>query len=1050
MRSGIREFLLICMAILLCTIVNVNSAMAVNNGGNRKTFVTGQIMITVPKAMSPNDVTTLASTVNATVVQSFGAVDTAGNQIAYRLQLGSSATDTDTLNAVAALKASGKVIYAGPNNILYIYQTGTTTTTTPSVTPNDPGFTNQWDKLLMNCPEAWVMEKGESNVAVCVVDTGVDIANHSDEFPASRLLPGINTINTPTITNNPNPVTPSVDIHGTHVAGIALAQGNNGIGICGVDWNNVKLLPICAGTENGGFTDAALLSAFQYILQEKQANPTMQFVVNLSLGALVQNDTPDLANLSPHDQEILTLAKEGIIFCIAAGNNYAGTDGGVAEQNWASDPAYLCQVDPVHIMCVAACGKGKEHSSYSEARPYTTIAAPGGDEPTDNGIYSTIPMAATSSVNTPGYDYLEGTSMATPQVSGAAALLLSVPGVTPDQVVSDLTSTVQAGTTPDPTHAFYGAGIVDLNAALQKVVSNVIILSPQGAGGKASLQAGAVTPQPVESLNPYVDIRVYQVPLADLTITFDGTNYTPTQSEVQNAITSSSSSSPVQYDVVITNETLSPGKHVIAVSGVNPTISTTPVTDSVTFVIVPHQLATGLQFFSIPYYASNTTPSNYFGSSFSLSRWNNAAQSYEFYNSSGTQNSFASFNPPGAQPHPDGSTTSVAPIGLGYFGVFQTSISVLTKGQPLTNSPVVIPLQPSSTPGTGNGIAISWNMIGDPFPYTVPFNSVLVDTPGGRMTIGQAADAGYLLPDIYNYTSAGYQVETLPNGLLQPWQGYWIALTTSSNISLVVPPLTLTRSVTVPAVNTNTGKGWSVQLIASCGSLRDSQNYIGQNAQASDSLTRMDIPKPPLVSPYVSIGAVHTDWGNRSGVYSQDLQSMSGSKSWNIEVSTDQVNKSVIVSWDTSRLPRGVTLLIKDNVTGQVTNMRSTSSVSFQSAPGSQSRKYTITSDTSLNNEIRIMNLFANSVGGRGVGTTNIGFTISGNATCKVQIINATGQAISELASRAVSTGTVNMVWNGKDMNGRSVPMGTYLVEVTAVNSNGEVVRAIQPFTVLR
>jgi len=629
-------------------------------------------------------------------------------------------------------------------------------------------------------------------------------------------------------------------------------------------------------------------------------------------------------------------------------------------------------------------------------------------------------------------------------------LLLSVPGVTPDQVVSDLTSTAQPGTTPDPTHAFYGAGIVDLYAALQKVVSNVIILSPQGAGGKASQQAGAVTPQPVETLNPYVDIRVYQVPLADLTITFDGVNYTPTQSEVQNAVTSSSSSSPVQYDVIITDKTLSPGKHVIAVSGVNPAISSTPVTDSVTFVIVPHQLASGLQFFSIPYYAANTTPSTYFGASFSLSRWNNTAQSYEFYNASGTQNSFASFNPPGPQPHPDGSTTSVAPIGLGYFGVFPTSISVLTTGQPLTNTPVVIPLQPSGTPGTGNGVAISWNMIGDPFPYSVPFNSLLVDTPAGRMTIGQAADDGYLLPDIYNYTSSGYQVETLPNGSLQPWQGYWVAVTTSSNISLVVPPLTLTRSVTVPAVNTNTGKGWSVQLIATCGSLRDSQNYIGQNAQATDSLTRMDIPKPPVVSPYVSIGTVHSDWGNRSGVYSQDIQSISGSKSWNIEVSTDQVNKSVIVSWDTSRLPRGVTLLIKDDVTGQVTNMRSTSSVSFQSVPGSQSRKYTITSDTSLNNEIRIMNLVANSVGGRGVGTINIGFTISGNATCKVQIMDATGQTISQLGSRAVSTGPVNLVWNGKDMNGRSVPMGTYLVEVTAVNSNGEVVRAIQPFTVLR
>jgi flagellar hook assembly protein FlgD len=81
---------------------------------------------------------------------------------------------------------------------------------------------------------------------------------------------------------------------------------------------------------------------------------------------------------------------------------------------------------------------------------------------------------------------------------------------------------------------------------------------------------------------------------------------------------------------------------------------------------------------------------------------------------------------------------------------------------------------------------------------------------------------------------------------------------------------------------------------------------------------------------------------------------------------------------------------------------------------------------------------------------SRIGFTLTGDATYEVKILSAVGASLGTIATRASSAGDVQVMWNGKDSAGRSVPAGTYIVQIRATGPDGESVKAIQPFSVLR
>ena len=346
----------------------------------------------------------------------------------------------DTGNTIEALRARSDVIYAEPN---YIRRA--------SVAPNDPRYPELWglnntgQKATVGgnpgtagndirAEQAWSITTGNRNVVVGVVDTGIDI-NHEDLrdniWTNSAEIPGNNVDddgngfiddvhgwdfahNDATVFDYTEPTYPpsenyagDVDDHGTHVAGTIGATGNNGTGITGINWQ-VSLLPLKFLTEDGGGSTSDLLKALSYAKAMRQLWESSGGTKGANIRVLNNSYGGDEFSQSEQNA-IRELSDAGILFVVAAGNE------GVSNDQF---PAYPSNYTSPNLISVAASGGNGIKANFSNFGEGTVnVTAPG------EYILSTLPK------NT--YDFKSGTSMATPHVSGAAALVCALsPGIT--------------------------------------------------------------------------------------------------------------------------------------------------------------------------------------------------------------------------------------------------------------------------------------------------------------------------------------------------------------------------------------------------------------------------------------------------------------------------------------------------------------------------------------------------------------------------------------------------------------------------------------------
>jgi subtilisin family serine protease len=297
--------------------------------------------------------------------------------------------------------------------------------------PNDPLYAQQWALPRINAPAAWASTFGSSSVTVAVIDTGYDLT-HPDK-PAN-LIPG------PTFTSvasqdgcAPEGVNgPQDDFgHGTHVGGIIAAATNNNTGVAGLA-PGVTLLVIKAGDCVGNLADSDVAAAIDY------ATSAGARVINMSFGG---TDNPAVVSAA-----IQNAWSSGVVLVAAAGNDAA------SEHFY---PAAL-----PNVVAVAATDNSDTVAYFSNRGCYVALAAPG------VGILSTVPMGTPIHGTSTPYASLSGTSMATPHVAAAAALLLSATsGLTNSAVTSILEQTaVPLGTSiPNQTT---GYGRIDVAAAL--------------------------------------------------------------------------------------------------------------------------------------------------------------------------------------------------------------------------------------------------------------------------------------------------------------------------------------------------------------------------------------------------------------------------------------------------------------------------------------------------------------------------------------------------------------------------------------------------------
>jgi subtilisin family serine protease len=293
------------------------------------------------------------------------------------------------LEIAALLSALPGVEYAEPDYEVHIH-----------IVPNDTLYAQQWAHPKINSPAAWDITTGDSSVIVAILDTGVDL-NHP-EFQG-RLVAGFNSAGG-SANDDHDPG------HGTHVAGIIAAAGNNGIGVAGMAWQ-VRIMPIKVLDASGRGTHSGIALGMDWAI-ERGAR-----ILNLSLGGTGSSSTLQNAVQRAHNAGVLVIASAG---------NCGGTNFSANGCTSMNQPVYPAAYD--QVVAVAATDSLDNRASYSNQGSYVDIAAPG------SSILSTTPGGQ--------YGNLSGTSQAAPYVSGLAALLWSVdPGRTANEVKRTIQNT---------------------------------------------------------------------------------------------------------------------------------------------------------------------------------------------------------------------------------------------------------------------------------------------------------------------------------------------------------------------------------------------------------------------------------------------------------------------------------------------------------------------------------------------------------------------------------------------------------------------------------
>jgi len=327
-------------------------------------------------------------------------------------------------DAIEILKKNPAVKIAEPN---FLYR--------KALVPNDPSYGDLWglnntgqaggtNDVDIDAPEAWDITTGDSDVVIGVIDTGVDY-DHEDLADNAWVNPGEiagngvdddgngyidDVYGIDTANGDTDPM--DDDSHGTHVAGTIGAVGGNGIGVVGV--NHDVSIAACKflGADGTGST-AGAIECIDYFTDLKENRGVNVKATNNSWGGGGYSEALETA--------IEVAGQAGILFVAAAGNSGSNNDN---VDNYPSN--YVTTTNS--LLAVASHTRTDGDSGYSYGIETVDIAAPG------TAILSTVPGN--------GYAAFSGTSMATPHVAGAAALVWSLnPELTPSEMKELLMST---------------------------------------------------------------------------------------------------------------------------------------------------------------------------------------------------------------------------------------------------------------------------------------------------------------------------------------------------------------------------------------------------------------------------------------------------------------------------------------------------------------------------------------------------------------------------------------------------------------------------------
>jgi len=310
------------------------------------------------------------------------------------------------------LRANDKVAYVQPNERVHVLASAQ-----KRVEANDPYLSRQAYLDLIGAKKAWNTVHDQTDITIALVDTGVDF-NHPDL--KNILLGGVNLL-------EPSQRPQDDNGHGTNVAGVLAASGNNGAGIAGILWRS-RIMPIKALDKDGAGDESKLGEGILYAVRKGAT------IVVLSVG---------LYRYSAYMRDIVQYAEsKGVLLVAASGNDGMQLGSRVAVEYPAAYPT---------VLAVGGVKPNGQPEPRSNSGPEIDIAAPW-------NVFTTALGG--------GYKEEEGTSMAAPQAAAAAALVLMVnPHFKPYQVRELLRQTAKDIGNPGIDEAT-GYGLLQIDKAV--------------------------------------------------------------------------------------------------------------------------------------------------------------------------------------------------------------------------------------------------------------------------------------------------------------------------------------------------------------------------------------------------------------------------------------------------------------------------------------------------------------------------------------------------------------------------------------------------------
>ena len=437
-----------------------NMTMAMSDEQSIPEYSSGEVLVKFKKNQTTITAQQAISLLGAKSAKKFTSIKNSKNTNLKRWWKLKIPKGSNVESFIEKISKNPSVEIAEPN---YLLKTLTTI-------PNDQYFQQLWgmNNLLndadIDAPEAWSKLTGSDDIVVAVIDSGVDYSHEelADNMwinPGEIVGNGIDDDHNGHIDDiyganffGENTSDPMDDNgHGTHCAGTIAALGNNEVGVTGVSWNAKIMAVKFLNSEGSGYVNDAI-EAITYAIDQ---------------GAHIMSNSWGGGGYSQLMYDAISDANDaGVLFVAAAGNWNRNND----YVNFYPQGYQL-----PNVISVAATNSSDNKARFSHYGANTVhLGAPGVN------IYSTVPIGSCRFCNNSGYRSASGTSMATPHVSGAAALLLAQ---SPALSVADLKAAIIDSVDPNPSMAgiTISGGRLNVNNALNYAKYTVAFTSDSHA-----------------------------------------------------------------------------------------------------------------------------------------------------------------------------------------------------------------------------------------------------------------------------------------------------------------------------------------------------------------------------------------------------------------------------------------------------------------------------------------------------------------------------------------------------------------------------------------